>query len=681
MFSWSDIPLVRLIIPFIIGILSANYVTIDLSQILLIFAFGALAALATTYIKLSFSRRWLFGLYYLLFVFIGGIFCAKFYVGTSISSSLSNQIYLAQITDYPDEKAKTYKLSMQLFSFNETKLYQQQIIAYAQKDTFVKQLNVGDYILFKGTLNKIDRRRNPATFDYASYLSKKNVFHQVYLSSGSWKIANQNSFLSPLIWAKKLQRSIRELFTTYVSRPSAQSILFALVLGDKTELDSEVSNDFAVAGAMHILAVSGLHVGIIYKVLDWLLILLLSGKRHRNKRTFLLIFCLWLYAFITGLSPSVLRAVWMFSFITYARSKDNAPSFYNTLAASAFIILIIEPNYIYHVGFQLSYSAVIAIVSIYPLFYKHLATKYKIPNAVIGLIIVSIAAQIGTAPFAIYYFHQFPTYFIITNLIAIPAAFLLLSGGLLLIPLHFITTDLAQFIGIIIDWLGVVLVNLIERVSTLPNANYNRLWIDQWQLLTAYLFLAVLVYTISNYWKRGIFIALVFLIASLFQWSLNSWGRSQQQLTVLYSVHNANVIGFVKNRSAFVFTDNDSIQSTSSWNFQVQPSLDSLGVQNVSFNPKAFNWLDTFNVNGNTIFSADFSRVLIRRNTAADKLLQMDSSIIIINTDVKLKKGGLHEKDHFYSSTLPSWKTEIYTDSSTPSNSFKLYHKAYIYSK
>ncbi len=679
MFSWSNIPLVRLIIPFIVGILLANFVSIDLFHLLLIFISGSLLVLVSTFIKLPFTYRWVFGLFYLSVIFIGGVFCAKFYVTNSFSSVPINQTYFAQITDHPDEKAKTYKLRLQILSLNETSPNRRPIIAYAQKDTAVMKLEVGDYILFKGILNQIDGKRNPATFDYANYLSNKNIFYQVYLPKGSWKMATTNSYFSPLIWAKNLQRSIRNLFTKYVSQPSARSILFALVLGDKTELDSDVSKDFAVAGAMHILAVSGLHVGIIYKVLDWLFVFLLAGKRHRNKRTFLLISSLWLYAFITGLSPSVLRAVWMFSFITYAKSKDNMPSFYNTLAASAFIILIIEPNYIYHVGFQLSYSAVIAIVSIYPLLYERFATKYKVPNSIIGLIIVSIAAQIGTAPFAIYYFHQFPTYFIITNLIAIPAAFLLLSGGLLLIPLHFIATDLAQFVGLLVDWLGVVLVELIGHVSALPNASYNRLWIDQWQLLTAYSFLMVLVYTFSNYWKRGIFIALVLLMASLFQWSLSSWHRSQQQLTILYSVHDANVIGFVKNRAAFIYTDNDSIQNLSSWSYQVQPSLDSLGVEKVSFRAADFYWIDTFNVSGNTVLSSDYLRVLIRRNATADELLNLDTSVIIINNNMNILSSNPSKNEYFFSSTIPSWKIDSYADSTTSSRPFNLYDMATVY--
>ncbi len=327
----------------------------------------------------------------------------------------------------------------------------------------------------------------------------------------------------------------------------------------------------------------------------------------------------------------------------------------------------------------MSYSAVIAIVSIYPLLYEHFATKYKVTNSIISLIIVSIAAQIGTAPFAIYYFHQFPTYFIITNLIAIPAAFLLLSGGLLIIPFHFIATDLAQFVGLLVDWLGVVLVDLIERVSALPNASYNQLWIDQWQLIFAYLFLLVLVYTFSNYWKRGIFIALVLLIASLFQWSLSSWNRSQQQLTILYSFNDANIIGFVKNRAAFIYTDNDSIQNSSSWSYQIQPSLDSLGVQEVSLHPTDFNWIDTFNVSGNTILVSDYSRILMRRNTAVDELIHLDSSLVIINNNLKLKSIGLSENGHFYSSILPSWKIDSNADSTVIASSFKLYDMAVVF--
>ena len=179
----------------------------------------------------------------------------------------------------------------------------------------------------------------------------------------------------------------------------------ALVVGDKSELEVELKQGFSIAGAMHVLAVSGLHVGIIYKVLEFLFNLLFRNKKYQRLQAIIILIVLWSYAFITGLSPSVLRAVWMFSFIVIANLKLSHPNVYNTLAASAFFILVMNPNYLFHVGFQLSYIAVLGIVSIYPLLYRLLKSNNRFLNAVWGLTVVSIAAQISTFPIALYYFH------------------------------------------------------------------------------------------------------------------------------------------------------------------------------------------------------------------------------------------------------------------------------------
>ncbi len=674
MFRWSQIPLIRLIFPFIIGILLQPKSSVDSNTFLIVFSFLAVFSLITIRFKLRYQFRWALGILYYFTVFIGGLTAASYYSNPKqIINSNNENCYFAQVVDHPEEKEKTYKLSLRLYS-NSEDIKAVDIIAYAAKDSIIEKLSVGDYILFNGKLSQIEGKRNPATFDYANYLANKNIIYQSYLSTGSWKKVSLPLGFTPLIWAKKLQRAIRGLFNKYLLSDSTKAILFALVLGDKTELDGDLNSSFAVAGAMHILAVSGLHVGIIYKVLESLLILLFSGRSKRFIRAVLLISALWLYAFVTGLSPSVLRAVLMFSFIIAAKARENSPNFYNTLAASAFIILIVEPNYIYHVGFQLSYSAVIAIVSIFPLIYPFFVTKNRIANSVISLAIVSIAAQIGTAPFSIYYFHQFPSYFIITNLIAIPAAFLLLSGGLLLIPFHFISFDLSKFIGLLIDWIGEMLSNLITWISHLPMASLNKLWIDQAQLVMFYLFLSVTVYTFTNLWKRGILLSLSLIAIILIQFVVVEINQEQQEFVILYSTKGANVIGLVKGNEAYIYSDNDSIQHTKEWSFQVQPSLDSLKLKNVSFKAGDFDWVQINTLAKNKLINSTFKKIYIRNNQFFDEFMARHEEISIVENNSTIPSLNVDERLRFISSAN-SWKQikEISEDTSKHS-----IHKLYL---
>ena len=677
MFRWSQIPLIRLIIPFIIGILAQPHLNLSTLWLSLSFIVLGLLSLITSKVTISYRYRSLVGLFYFIVLFIGGVVCSQFYNKSPDSTLEKLGSYYAQVIEHPEEKEKSLLLSLKLIGLNN-QFSEEQILAYLEKDALAKQIQVGDFILFKGTSALISKKRNPGTFDYAKYLAKKNIYHQVYLQSGSWRITDSKVGFYPIIWSKRIQRYIRLLFDRYLTNNSAKSILYALVLGDKSELDDDLSNQFAVAGAMHVLAVSGLHVGIIYKVLEAIILLLFSKKSFNQVRVVLLISFLWIYAFITGLSPSVLRAVFMFTFIIVAKARMDRPNFYNTLAASAFIILIVWPNYIYHVGFQLSYSAVLAIVSIYPLLYPYVVTKNKFINSVTSLLIVSIAAQIGTAPFAIYYFHQFPTYFIITNLIAIPAAFLLLSGGLLLIPFHFISTDMAKFFGLIIDWIGQVLSSLISWISKLPNANLNQLWIDQVQLLSLYVFLSILIYTASNFWKKGVYITFLVLIFSLY-YTLNlKLEQNRQELIVLYSVNNATVFSFIKGTNAFVYSSRDSIFTTADWNYQIKPSLDSLGIINIHFNSTSFPWVSYLKHGTNDLFQLEDKVVVIRNDTALDHLIKKHKNVFVVENNLELTEIEILPNRHFVTSSVTWWEINNLEGNSQMASIRKLYNKGII---
>lgn len=677
MFKWSQVPLIRLIIPFIIGILLYEYVEIKFEVLLITVSILGVFSLLATLFRLRYSSRWILGVYYSFVVFFSGLLCAGYYNYDEVKSEQNESYYYAQLLDHPDEKEKTVKLLLYVYSFNESQP-DYKLIAYAQKDSLLNTLEVGDFILFYGKPNAISGSKNPATFNYANYLARKSIYHQLYLPKGSWQKVNHSKGFMPIIWAKKLQRSIRNLFNQYVTHPSAKAILFALVLGDKTELDDELSADFAVAGAMHVLAVSGLHVGIIYKVLEGLLLLLLAGKSKVRFRAILLIVSLWVYAFVTGLSPSVLRAVLMFTFIIAAKARENSPNFYNTLAASAFVILISWPNYIYHVGFQLSYSAVIAIVSIFPLLYRFVATKYKVVNWATSLVIVSIAAQIGTAPFAIYYFHQFPTYFIFTNLIAIPAAFVLLSGGLLLIPLHFVSIDLAKFIGLIIDWLGEVLGTLISWISALPYANIDELWISHLQLILLYISLGFIVYSCSNLWKKGIFYSGIMISITLISFISSKYFLDRQKVVVLYSVQDTIVVGFINGKEAYIYCSTDSTNHTPDWNYQIKPSLDSMGISIIKFSSSEFGWISADTVNENVIIKTYFNQLCIRNNEHLDNFLLNQEKMIVVENNSEISKLPLTVKHRYITSNVKWWQIKDIEEEEENKPLHKLYTKAAV---
>jgi competence protein ComEC len=266
-------------------------------------------------------------------------------------------------------------------------------------------------------------------FNYKNYLNKKGVKYQLYVNQ-IIKVEETQTFYDNLL---NFKSDLIYFINQSALNNHAKNIIQALLLGERTHLEDEVKVSFSNTGIIHILAISGLHIGLISTMLLWLLSPL---KRHAKTKNFpyiIAILSLWVYAVLVGFSPSVVRAVTMFSFINIGLLIKRESSIINTIAASMFILLIYNPFYIFDVGFQLSYGAVFAIVLFYPIFKKWYYPQNKLVKFFYDILLVSLAAQIGVLPLSLYYFHQLPGLFLIANLVAIPLLTVLLTLGFLFI--------------------------------------------------------------------------------------------------------------------------------------------------------------------------------------------------------------------------------------------------------
>ncbi len=273
------------------------------------------------------------------------------------------------------------------------------------------QLSIGSVWL----LNRSDIRETDTAVlgaGYAAYLKRQGVFHSATINS----IENQVG-KSSLNFAERARRIIRSATSNLGLSTSNTAIIYALLTGDKAGIDKSIRRDFARSGVVHVLAVSGMHVGMLFLVLNFLF---KYAVRSKKIRAVLILICLWSYCAVAGFSPSISRACTMFTFIIVADSLGRRTSIYNSIAASAFLLLIINPANLLEIGFQLSYSAVIGIVWMHPKLNSMLSIGIPVVKPVWSLCCVSIAAQLGTLPLVLYYFGQFPTYFLISNLITIP---------------------------------------------------------------------------------------------------------------------------------------------------------------------------------------------------------------------------------------------------------------------
>jgi competence protein ComEC len=428
--------------------------------------------------------------------------------------------YVARISSYPHEKAKSWRLSAVVEQVRVGQQWQPVsgiIHLYLSKQDRVTPFEYGDRLLIRGAPQPVGAPHNPGEFDYQRFLSFKNIFHQHFVLGSQVQWLSHQPASPALALAIRARAWSEQQINEFIPTERERAVANALVLGITDGLDNELTSAYASTGAMHVLAVSGLHVSIIYGLL---LLLLKPMERLRYGlalQTATALFVLWMYAAITGLSPSVLRAVTMFSFVVLAKPFQQRTNIYNTLAAAAFCLLVYDPYLIMSVGFQLSFLAVLGIVYLQPLLYNWWEPQSFWVDQVWKVSCVSIAAQLATFALGLLYFHQFPNYFLISNLVVIPASYGVLVGGLLLLavaPVNWLETAtgwcLDKFIGAL---------------------NQFVFWIESWP------------YSLSENWYITTFqcwtlIALVTCVILLFQYRSMRWLYVSVLLALVFSLGN-----------------------------------------------------------------------------------------------------------------------------------------------
>lgn len=325
-----------------------------------------------------------------------------------------------------------------------------------QKDSLTKPLKVDAVFISKTAFKDLINPLNPNQFNYKLYLEKKYIYHQIFTSESSLFKVNSNTKTHFGI-ANNIRNHINEKLKPFNFKPDELAIINALLLGQRQDISEEVYTSYTNAGAIHILAISGLHIGIILLILQYIFKPIEYIKHGKLFNAIILVGILWSFAIIAGLSASVTRAVTMFSVVVIAKNLNRPTNIYNTLAISMLIILIFKPMFLFDVGFQLSYLAVFSIVAIDPLLYKLWKPKNKIINVYWHTFTVTVSAQFGIIPLSLYYFHQFPSLFFLSNLVIIPILGIILGFGIaiiLLAVLNILPQFLATSYGHIISFMN-----------------------------------------------------------------------------------------------------------------------------------------------------------------------------------------------------------------------------------
>lgn len=506
------------------GILTAFYFSVN-REILFIsgIVFFVLFLISFLRTKKKLFPDAFFGICSFLLIFYLGFSAAYFSVPENKTEHFINQnivpdhstMLLASVSEElkPTNFSQRFILDTEsLISSKKTLHAKGKILLNLKRDSSAASyLKPGMQVLVPWNPDEIKAPLNPFQFSYKNYLHGLQVKQQINTDIDNIKIRKyQNSDLTAKSWQLR-EQLILDLKKHDFGKDEI-AVFQALILGQRREISNELYKDYAASGAIHILAISGLHIGILLFLLNYLFKGLDRLKRGKLIKTLIIILLLWSFAVLTGFSASVVRAVTMFSFLAVGLQMKRKTSALNSLSLSLFLLLLINPYYIYQVGFQLSYLAVFSIIMFQPMIYRLIKPKFKIIDYLWKLSAVSIAAQIGVLPLSLYYFHQFPGLFLATNLVILPFLGLLLALGILVILLAFFDL-LPTFIADTFNFILSKMNGFIERIAAIDSFIFEYVQFSLFQTLSFYLILmGILLYIKKPSYPKICFVLISVLI-------------------------------------------------------------------------------------------------------------------------------------------------------------------------
>lgn len=540
-------PFIRLLVPFIAGIVSGDWFSPELKWLFLgasIFFSIVLCFLVTT----SYRKASRFGMILASALFFLGLFISA--DRKYIPRPLAKGEYFAVIGEFPLEREKSYRAIIRLA---KPKI---KVLAYFEKTDLVASAEPGNVIWFRGKPELLRKTGNPFEFDYQEYAIRNGIGHRIYLRDKDIYFLPGEKNLNLM----DLSLIIRDRLLKIIENCGLKGEIFHLVssisLGAREELEPETTQSFAKTGVIHVLAVSGMNVAIIFIVLDLMLRSLKKRKGGMILHTLLILAAVWGYALITGLSASVLRAAAMFSFIVIGKNMSRHPDIYNSLAASAFVLFCIHPSLVYDVGFQLSYAAVFSIVYFHPYIYHLFYFKYWIPDQIWGLLTVSVAAQVGTLPLLLHYFHQFPTWFLLANLMVIP----LVSLILYLTFIVFAVAPIVPFLGVLmaraLGLAGEGMLFSVHFVEQLPYSLLEGLYPSDRTLFLLVIFGSMTVLFIVYKNHLALTAALISMIMLLLFSNIDVFRKYSRKEIVVFNLSGKTLISFTKGTKTVWLTTN-----------------------------------------------------------------------------------------------------------------------------
>ena len=550
----KEIPFLRIGLPLCAGIVTGLYIKPDTVFLVLSAVVITVGLIAGQYHN-KYKPDLFYGFSITSSFFICGLLLYT-YEKSSLSILRQEPSYFScTLSDYPDKKENSYMLTVRLNSKLTNKrevTIKGSMILYHKKDSLVENLLPGDRLIVKCIPVEITNRGNPCEFDYRFYMENHGI--KYYAFTDSQDIPYHYSPKQRRLVHKAL--IIREnIITMYKERGitgERLALVAAMTLGQKNMLDPEQKQNFIKAGVMHIMAVSGLHA----VILSWFVFSLLFflKRRFNTLRIIITLLALWAFAFVTGLTPSVLRATLMFSFLQAGNLMKRQVNGINSVLASAFVLILIRPSVIFDAGFLLSYAAVIYIICFYNDFYLMLQPRYLLLDKIWQSVVVTVVAQAGTLPLTIMLFNRFPTYFIFANLIIVPLSSLIIIIGCL-VPMVFPVHFLSQFIATILNHLTGLTEFLTFQTASLPSSTIENVGMTTIEciLLTGTIFL----FCCSLFKKQSVALVYPLCVLLLFEVSVTvlDYTSGTRNELIVYNTQSSATIGIRTGRILNLYSD------------------------------------------------------------------------------------------------------------------------------
>ncbi|SDF70869.1 competence protein ComEC [Pedobacter terrae] len=576
---------VRILFPFILGICIfyffpalayIQWLTITLSVILLILLF-----LNITYKKFNIYRyKGSIGiLTYTLFFNLGSLFCL-------LNNESLNQNYFAKtrcdylkvwVNNEPQQNGNILR-----FKANVVAGYQKdkqinlsgQILLTVRLDSLKPiKLKYGDEMMISVRYTAVEPPYNPAEFDFKAWLASQNIYHQGFIDQNHI-VNTKNNIGNPLI---KMALNIREKqvtkYRSLIKSDEAFAVASTLILGYRADLSKETLSAYSKTGTIHALSVSGAHVAIIYVVLDFMLFFLNKNRTLKIVKLLLICTLIWGYALLTGLSPSVVRSAIMISILITAKVLSKKTNSYNTLAFSAFCQLVYNPFLIWDVGFQLSYLAVFGLIYLQPKIYRLFYIEHNWIDKLWSFTSMSLAAQTVTFPLSIYYFHQFPLYFLFANLfITIPLILMMYLGIGVLIPSF-------GFLAPIFEWIINFTNAVLNWIANLPYASVSSIWVNEPEFILLSFSLGMFIYALTKFNKALLFSALFLFICYHLLILRDDLKAFHQRKIIFFSLRKNYAAAFINGKEAVLVSDLTT--EDKNYTFSVEPALSQLQVDKI----------------------------------------------------------------------------------------------------